>query len=111
DEDFKTARDAVSVVEAGGLGTLSVTDLGKALAGTSAREGFWLGENEEGLSGAGATDELETMAQLVYLGFTAPRKDPEAFAAWKLGVKASLDHRDVVPENVFSDALTRVMTG
>src|SRR4029079_10796474 len=75
-----------------------------------ARGWCWLGENEEGLVASAATDELETVAQLIHLGFTAPRLDPEAFAAWKLGQKAFLTHRDVVPETVFDDALTAVMT-
>ncbi|HVV84575.1 MAG TPA: insulinase family protein, partial [Kofleriaceae bacterium] len=110
DKQFKTGREAIAAVSVGGLGSLSATDLGKALAGTSARGAFWLGENEEGVSGSGASDELETMAQLLYLGFTAPRKDPLAFTAWRLGQKTFLAHRDVVPETVFSDAMTDVMT-
>ena len=110
DRDLVTARQAVGAVGVGGVGELSATDLQKVLAGSTARGSFWIGENQEGLSGGGATDELETMAQLIHLGFTAPRKDALAFTAWKLGQQSFLAHRDVVPETVFADAMTAVMS-
>ena len=110
DKDFTTARMAIGAVQVGGLGELSATDLGKVLAGTTARGSFWMSENEEGVSGSASTDELETMFQLVHLGFTAPRKDALAFAAWKLGQKTFLARRDAVAETVFADALAAAMS-
>ena len=110
DRDLATARQTVGAVGVGGVGDLSATELIKVLAGTSARGNFWISENEEGVSGSGATDELDTMMQLLHLGFTAPRKDALAFAAWRLGQKTFLAHRDNVPETVFADAMAAVMS-
>jgi zinc protease len=111
DKDFTSARMAAGAVAVGGVGDHSVTDLVKLLAGVTARGNFWISENQEGLSGSGSVEDLEVLAQLLHLGFTAPRKDTMAFMAWKLGQKNFLKNRDLVPETEFFDAMTAVMTG
>ena len=65
----------------GGLGTLSAIDLSKKLAGKTAVVRPDIDEMDEGLSGRALRRDLETMFQLIYLTFTQPRADPEAFRA------------------------------
>ena len=110
DKDFHTGRQAATVVALGGVGDLSVTDLGKVLAGSTVRGSFWIGEVEEGAWAQAATADAETLFQLMYLGFTAPRKDPVAFTAWKLGQKTFLANRDVSPETVFGDEMQAALS-
>jgi zinc protease len=64
-----------------------------------------IGETEEGLGGVSSRKELETMFQLLYLKFTAPRADPGAFASWKVRQKGFLENQLSRPETVYSDAL------
>jgi zinc protease len=62
-------------------------------------------ELEEGLRGNASPDDLEALMQMVHLTFTAPRRDPAAFEAWK-GVQATfVKNRDLNPQSVFFDEL------
>ena len=81
DSDFVAAETADQVVAQGGLGTLSAIDLSKKLAGKAAFVRPDIDEMSEGLSGRALRRDLETMFQLIYLTFTQPRADPEAFRA------------------------------
>ena len=65
----------------GGLGALSAIDVSKKLAGKTAAVRPDIEEMSEGLSGRALRRDLETMFQLIYLTFTQPRADPEAFRA------------------------------
>jgi zinc protease len=111
DEEFTSAVFADSVLRLGGLGEFDATELDKALAGTVAGARTFIGELEEGVSAGGSPDDLETILQLVYLGFTAPRADAEAFAGWKTRNAELLRNRLARPEAVFGDRLTEVLTG
>jgi zinc protease len=79
-------------------------------AGSTASTGFWIGDVEEGAWGQAAVSDRENLFQQLYLGFTAPRKDPAAFEAWKIGQKTVLSKRDLKPETVFSDEIQRALT-
>ncbi|HEX3144103.1 MAG TPA: pitrilysin family protein, partial [Pyrinomonadaceae bacterium] len=79
DKDFVAADSAAQVVTAGGIGKFSVTDLRKIMAGKLAAAGPFIGEVSEGLSGGASKKDLETMFQLIYLTFTQPRADANAF--------------------------------
>ncbi len=111
DEDFVSAVFADSVLRQGGLGEFDRSELQKALAGKVAAARTFIGELEEGLSAGGSPDDLETILQLVYLGFTAPRADAEAFAGWKARTAELLRNRLARPEAVFGDRLSEVLTG
>jgi zinc protease len=105
DEDFVYALTAAAVVQSGGVGDLSATDLRKHLAGSLAGVGADIGEHYEGLSGAASPRDLETLFQLAYLKFTAPRVDSAAFLAYREQATASLANRSASPEVAFRDTL------
>ena len=111
DEEFISAVFADSVLRQGGLGDFDRSELQKALAGKVAGARTFVGELEEGLSAGGSPDDLETILQLAYLGFTAPRADPEAFAGWKTRTAELLRNRLARPEAVFGDRLSEILTG
>lgn len=111
DQGYPSARMAAEVVATGGVGALSPDRLDAYMAGKQAEVYAWIDEISEGLTGGAATADLETMLQLAYLRMTAPRRDPDAFAAWKLGRVALLQRRDVEPEVVLQDTVQTVMTG
>ena len=94
---------------AGGLGEFSAVDLQKKLAGKAVFIRPTIGELEEGLSGNASPKDAETLFQLIYLTFTAPRPDPVVFDVIKTQLKTFLENRDQSPETVFSDTLRTTM--
>src|SRR5690606_32342462 len=99
------ARFAAEIATAGGVGELDRIALRKLLAGKVVQVSATLGELEEGLSGSASPEDLETMLQLVHLRMTAPRRDPEAFAAWKAGELEDVRHRLLDPQRTFLEEL------
>ena len=110
DRDFIAAETADDVVAQGGLGALRSLDLSKALAGRSVSVSAEIGETEEGLGGGSSRKDLETMFQLIYLTFTAPRPDPVAFGVFKEQLKVALANEDALPDTAFEDALSEALT-
>ena len=110
DQDFVAAATAPEVVEQGGLGTFRNADLQKVLAGTTAAVRADIGATEEGLAGGSSRKDLETMFQLIYLRFTAPRPDPVAFGVLKDQLKVALANDQSMPETVFDEAVSAALT-
>ena len=110
DPDFIPAETASMVIAQGGLGGLSRIDLEKVLAGTTAFVRADIGETEEGLGGGASSKDLETMFQLVYLTFTAPRADPVAFGVLTDQLKVTLANQSAMPDTVFDEALDAALS-
>lgn len=72
-----------NVIAVGGLGNFSQVDLTKVLAGKKVSVNAGLGATTENVFGTCSPKDFETMMQLTYLTFTAPRKDAEAFESFK----------------------------
>ena len=100
-----------SVAGLGGLGNFSNVDLEKVLAGKKASIGASIGGLSEGLNGSCSPKDLETLLQLVYLSFTAPRMDDAAFESFKQRTKASLANQEANPMTALTDTLQKEMYG
>ena len=100
-----------SVAGLGGLGNFSNVDLEKVLAGKKASVNASVSDLSEGLSGSCSPKDLETMLQLVYLSFTAPRMDNDAFESFKQRTKAALANQEADPSMALTDTLQREMYG
>jgi zinc protease len=109
DADFMSAGFASQIVGLSGLGTFNRVDLSKKLAGKVASAGASIGGTSEGLSGRASPKDLETMFQLIYLDFTAPRFDPSAYQAFKAQADQYLANRGVDPDEVFGDTVSWTM--
>lgn len=105
DAEYIPASTAAQVMSVTGLGKFSAMDLRKVLAGKIASVRPVIAETEEGLSGSGSPKDLETLFQLIYLNFTAPRSDPSAFAAHIAQGKTVLANQQASPMFAFSEAL------
>ena len=110
DKDYMSAVLASQVVSLGGIGSFSFIDLGKKLSGKAISVSPSIGSTTEGMAAAGSPKDLETLFQLVYLDFTAPRLDTIAFAAFKQQVGPFLANRGADPSSVFSDSMTAIMS-
>ncbi|MCB1054307.1 MAG: insulinase family protein [Acidobacteria bacterium] len=111
DEDYPSDRLAADLVELGGVADFDRDALSKVLAGTVAGAGAYISELEEGVRGSASPKDLETLFQLLYLRFTAPRKDPEALAALVERLRPSLERRLSDPGWAFEEEWLRRLTG
>ncbi|MEG1615625.1 MAG: insulinase family protein [Bacteroidales bacterium] len=97
------------VITLGGVGSFSKTDLSKVLAGKRADVSPFIGRISEGMNGNCAPKDLETMLQLTYLYFTAPRQDQDAYQAWYNRTLNTLSNLEKNPSVAISDSLTSVL--
>jgi zinc protease len=110
DRSYVAAETADQVVAQGGLGSLTALDLSKKLAGKAAFVRPDIAEMSEGLNGRALRRDLETLFQLIYLTFTQPRADPEAFRAMTGQLTAALANREAQPDTAFEDALNAAVS-
>jgi zinc protease len=110
DRDVVPALTATMLTSASGLGSHTASDLRKALAGKTASVRADIGPMDETLAGNASKADLETMFQLIYLTFTEPRVDAQAFTVLKDQLKARLSTRTALPETAFRDALDQALT-
>ncbi len=109
DADYMSAAIASQIIPMGGLGAFNAVDLDKKLTGKVANVSPVIGESTEGLSGNSSPKDIETMFQLAYLSFMAPRLDIVRFEAFKNQVTPFLANRGLAPANVFSDTVQVTM--
>ena len=98
-----------NVIAVGGLGNFSQVDLTKVLAGKKVSVNTGLGATTENVFGTCSPKDFETMMQLTYLTFTAPRKDTEAFESFKNRMKAQLESAQANPLFSINDSLQKAM--
>ena len=110
-EDFITLQALPEVITLGGVGNFSATDLPKVLAGKKVRVTPEIDKYSEGMSGNCSPKDLETMMQLIYSYFTAPRSDEEAFQSYSQRTKAALENQELNPMTTFTDSLISVLYG
>ena len=110
DENYVAAATATTVVAQGGLSEFSLVDLQKVLAGKAVRVSPFIASISEGLSGSASPSDIETMFQLVYLYFTAPRRDENAYLSFRSRMNAFLANRSADPVSAFRDTAMVTLT-
>ena len=100
-----------SVATIGGIGKFDKIALNKVLAGKMASVGTSVSSLSESVSGSCPPRDFETMMQLTYLYFTAPRKDNEAFESYKNRLKSALQNKDANPMKAFQDTASHALYG
>ncbi len=108
--DVPSGMFADGIVSNNGLGEYSLIELNKILTGKIASVSPAIQEYEEGFSGNSSVSDFETMLQLIYLNFTAPRKDDNAYTAMMNGYKASLANSASDPRKAFGDSVGVLVT-
>ncbi len=108
ESDMENIKVFGEVSTLGGLASFSSTDLRKVLAGKRASVYPFVSLTNEGMSGSSSVKDFETMMQLTYLNFTAPRMDQDAFASFKSRYKSILESQLADPSIALSDTLTKV---
>lgn len=103
--DLPSAALATDVVELGGLADMNATDLQKALTGKRVSLSPSINAYNETLNGSSTVKDLETMLQLNYLYFTAPRRDEAAYQTLMSILESQLANRDKNPKAAWSDSV------
>lgn len=105
-----SATLASTIVGNNGLGSYSQVDLNKILTGKVVSVQPQITNYEEGFGGKSSVNDFETMMQLVYLYYTAPRKDDNAFSALINMYRTSLANSATDPRKAFSDTVNTLVT-
>ncbi len=109
DEEFVNFSDINSIAALGGLGNFSAVNLEKTLAGKKASVRASVLVETELVHGSCSPKDFETMMQLTYLSFTAPRMDNDAFTSYINRTKASLENMEANPMVALQDTLTQAL--
>ncbi len=93
-----------SLIKNGGLGKYNKFEINNFLKDTSFQYGLYdyITASETGFEGALAPNDLEAFLQVIYLKFTEPRFDKEAWKDWKME-ELKRFHRNSNPNNNFLD--------
>jgi zinc protease len=110
DEDFIPARVADTVIPAGGAGGFSSVMLDKITSGKAVVVQPFINELEQGMGGGSTPQDLETLFQLIYLRFTQPRADPDAFAAVSSQARSLLANQQASPDVVFNQTVDAALS-
>lgn len=104
-EDLPSAEIVSSLIRMSGIGRFNATQLEKALAGKTVSVSPEISECVERLHGSSSVKDLESMLQLTYLHFTAPRRDEEAYQTLLALLRTQLANRDKNPKAAFQDSI------
>jgi zinc protease len=102
---------AAEMLGASGLGPYSRPELVKKLSGRQVSFSFWSSPYYRGFSGRSTSGDLETLFQMLYLGFTQPRIDNDAVRAMIDQYRTNLARDGEDPETVFYHEVTRTIYG
>ena len=108
DEDHVSASLATEMMQVSGLGPWSLSELMRKNAAKQVSFSSWMGYYSRGLRCSSTVTDLKTLFEMVYLGFTYPRIDPEAVSAMMDQYASGLIYRDDDPDTFFFDEVSRL---
>ena len=109
DDDVYNLKVLNQVTDLGGLSDFSATTLTKMLTGKNVSCRTTIGDDFEGLNGTTVPADIRTLFELIYLYFTAPRSDDEAFASFRERTQGQLENLRLNPMVAFSDTITKAI--
>lgn len=110
DPDYYSASNAAQIIQQSGVGEFSAPDLSKTLKGRNTSLNPGIGQLSEGVNGSSTPKEIETLMQLIHLYFTAPKKDPDAFASFITRQKQLLANVSSDPNFYYSNELQKILS-
>ncbi|MBP3290149.1 MAG: insulinase family protein [Alistipes sp.] len=100
-----------SVMGMSGLSKFSASDLNKQLSGKQASSAVGVGNYLHQVAGSSSLKDVETMFQLVYLSFTAPRFSEDDFATLMKRYDTMLANQLSNPDFIFSQQMMGSLYG
>jgi zinc protease len=105
DQSYVAAVTADDIVKESGVDGFDATALQKKLAGKVVSVAPWISELYEGMRGSARPQDMETLLQLIYLYFTEPRRDEQAYQAYRQELLNRVKNRDASPTTIFWDTV------
>ncbi len=99
------------IVDLGGLSDFSNVDLRKMLAGKTISITPVIDVTTEGFRGNSSVKDLETILQMIYLYFTAPRQDEDAYNSYKERMGSQLKSQEAEPSIALVDTIQYILYG
>lgn len=109
DQDFVSANLASDVIGNSGVANFNQDQLSKMLREKNVSIIPYIGDISQGLSGYATGADFETAMQLIYLYFTQPRKDADAWKANLDKNKTFMVYSNIGPMSVFKDTVAAVL--
>nr|WP_315238805.1 insulinase family protein [uncultured Flavobacterium sp.] len=104
-EDLTSAEIATTLARSSGLGNFDNIGLKEKLTGKVAQSAPFIGDETQGFQGSSNKADFETMLQLLYLSFEAPRFDPNIFNILKEQYKNRLETIKKDNGSAFKDSI------
>jgi zinc protease len=109
-EDLPSAALATNIIENNGYGNLGRLDLKRYLSGKILFMSPYINSYSEGMTGKSTIKDLETLFQLTYLKFTAPRLDNDAFKNFREKQRSVLKNKYNIPTQSVTDTINLIKT-
>lgn len=110
DSQWASAAVACAVVHNSGLGSFSRVELDQMLKGKNVAVSPFIETYSEGFTGSSTKKDLETAFQLIYLYFTAPRFDQEAYNSYMTRLETAVKNQESSPDTAFVKAFKELVT-
>ncbi|MBQ4127120.1 MAG: insulinase family protein, partial [Alistipes sp.] len=111
DEEYYSAQMMSVVMNMSGISKFSATDLRKQLSGKQAAAAVSVSQYKHGVSGSSTLKDVETMMQLFYLQFTAPRFDKDGYDNFMKRYNAILANQMTNPDFIFNKNVVATLYG
>ena len=108
-DNFDNASMTAILVNGGGLSKFNALQLERITSGKQVYVAPYVHRYTEGVSGFSSNDDFETLLQLTYLTYTAPRKDVDKFEQFIENKKEYNKNVLNSPDSYFTDEVNKVM--
>ncbi len=109
DADYNTGSFLAMILSRSGVSEFSATELQKQLSGKNASAAIYTSNYANGISGSSSVKDIETMLQLVYLNFTAPRFSEDDFNTTMKQFYNYAQNIKNSPDNIFTEFVTKTI--
>ena len=111
DEEYYSAQMMSVVMNMSGISKFSATDLRKQLSGKQAAAAVSISQYKHSVSGSSTLKDVETMMQLFYLQFTAPRFEKDGYDTFMKRYHSILANQMSSPDFVFNKNVVSTLYG
>lgn len=108
DTDYQSARNATSIITQSGIGNFDLPQLEKKLTGKKVSVSPAIGSLYEYMDGVCSPEDLQTLFELTYLYFTAPRKDADVLQSYVTKQKSIFKNLFANPQYYFMDQTNKI---
>ncbi len=111
DDDYYTGMFLPSIMGSSGLSRFSASELAKQLSGKIAAVSLYVNNYTNGVSGSSSVEDTESLLQLLYLNFTAPRFDSTDFETFREQMRANIVNTENDPDYIAAQRFMDVAYG